>query len=179
MVAKRTVARTIRLDPEIDNILKQEAQQLGLTHTSVATMALRKYANFDRFADKIGSVTIPRETLNRIFNFLSHEEAELVGSLANFAGKNSRQYMNLLFGHATLADFISLLQMLDDYAHLFEFDHREESGKQHFIFAHNMGSKWSSFLEGAIKATLREVFSIRGKFERTDTFLSCTFEASL
>jgi hypothetical protein len=176
MTDRHTVARTIRLDPEIDKILKHEAQQLGLTHTAVATMALRKYANYDRFAEKIGSLTIPRETLSKVLQFLSEEEASVVGSVANFAGNNSRQFMNLLLGRSTLADFFSLLQILSDYAHMFEFEHREEGSRHHLIFAHSMGSKWSSFLQGAMQSTLREVFGIRARFEHTESFLSCTFE---
>jgi hypothetical protein len=176
MVNKHTVARTIRLDPEIDRILKHEAQQLGLTHTAVAAMALRKYAKYDRFAEKIGSLTIPRETLSRMLQFLSEEEAGVVGSVANFAGNNSRQFMNLLLGHSSIHDYIDLLRILSEHAHMFELEHRPDGSKHHLIFMHTMGSKWSSFLQGAVQATLREVYGIRARFERTESFLSCLFE---
>jgi hypothetical protein len=174
--SKQTVARTIRLDPSIDDILSQEADQSGLTHTAVTTKALRKYVTFDRFADKTGALTISKETLSRILAFLSDEEAEVVGSVANFAGKNARQFMNLVVGSSTMEDFFHLLQILSAYGHLFEFEHQIEGSKHHLIFAHNMGSKWSSFLQGAVQSTLKETFAIRAKFERTESLVSCTFE---
>jgi hypothetical protein len=176
MPARQTVARTIRLEPFIDNVLKQEADQAGLTHTAITTRALRKYVSFDRFADKTGSLTISKETLSRILAFLSDEEAEVVGSLANFAGKNARQYMNLLIGSSSMEDMFTLLQILSTYAHLFEFEQQVAGNKHHLIFAHNMGSKWSSFLQGAIQATFREGFGIRARFEKTESLVSCTFE---
>ncbi|MGI0091054.1 MAG: hypothetical protein ACREBS_05050 [Nitrososphaerales archaeon] len=176
MPSKLTIARTIRLDPDVDVIIRQEAEQTGLTHTSVTTKALRKYAHFDRFADKIGSLTVSKETLSRLLSFLSDEEAEIVGSVANFAGKNSRQYMSLIVGGTTIQDFLSLLQIFSTYAHLFEFEHKVEGTKHHLIFAHNMGSKWSSFLQGAMQATLKEVFGFRARFEKTESFLTMIFE---
>jgi hypothetical protein len=176
MPARQTIARTIRLEPTIDNVLKQEAEQSGLTHTAITTKALRKYVTFDRFADKTGSLTISKETLSRILAFLSDEEAEVVGSVANFAGKNAKQYMNLLIGSSTVNDLFALLQVLSTYAHLFEFEHQVEGNRHHLIFAHSMGSKWSSFLQGAVQATLKESFGMRAKFEKTESLLSCTFE---
>lgn len=176
MPGKVTVARTIRLDPIIDKIIRQEADQSGLTHTAVTTKALRRYAHFDRFADKIGSLTISKETLSRILSFLSDEEAEIVGSVANFAGKNSKQYMNLIVGGTSLEDFFSLLQILSTYAHLFEFEHQLVGSKHHLVFAHNMGSKWSSFLQGAWQSTLKEVYGLRARFEKTESFLTMIFE---
>jgi len=176
LAGKVTVARTIRLDPAIDKIIKQEAEQSGLTHTAVTTKALRKYAHYDRFADKIGSLTISKETLSRILSFLSDEEAEIVGSVANFAGRNARQYMNLIVGGTSFEDFVTLLQVFSTYAHLFELEHQIVGSKHHFVFAHNMGSKWSSFLQGAMQATLKEVFGLRSKFEKTESFLTMVFE---
>jgi len=176
MPNRQTVARTIRLDPAIDNVIKQEAEQSGLTHTAITTKALRKYVSFDRFADKTGSLTIAKETLSRILAFLSDEEAEVVGSLAYFAGKNSKQFMNLVVGSSTMDDFFTLLQLLSTYGHLFEFEHQVEGGKHHLIFAHSMGSKWSSFLQGAIQSTLKEAYGIRARFEKTESLISCVFE---
>jgi len=176
MPSKLTIARTIRLDPEVDRIIRQEADQSGLTHTAVTTKALRKYAHFDKFADKIGSLTISKETLSRILHFLSEEEAETVGSVANFAGKNSRQYMSLIVGGTTIEDFFNLLQILSTYAHLFELEHKVEGQKHHLIFAHSMGSKWTSFLQGAMQSTLKEVFGLRARFEKTESFLTMIFE---
>ncbi len=160
----------------IDNILKEEAEKSGLTHTAVTTKALRKYVSFDRFADKTGSLTISKETLSRVLAFLSDEEAEVVGSVANFAGKNAKQYMNLVVGSSTMDDLFSLLQILSTYAHLFELQHQVEGLKHHLILVHSMGSKWSSFLQGAIQSTLRETFGIRARFEKTESLVSCTFE---
>ncbi len=176
MPARQTVARTIRLDPAIDDVLSQEADQSGLTHTAVTTKALRKYVAFDRFADKTGGLTISKETLSRILAFLSDEEAEVVGSVANFAGKNAKQFMNLMVGSSSLEDFFHLLQILSTYGHLFEFEHQIEGTKHHLIFAHSMGSKWSSFLQGAVQSTLKEAFGLRGRFEKTESLVSCSFE---
>ena len=177
MASKQTIARTIRLDPSVDRIIKQEAEQSGLTHTAVTTKALRKYAYFDRFADKIGSLTISKETLSRVLSFLSDEEAEIVGSVANFAGKNARQYMNLIVGGTSIEDFFSLLQVFSTHAHLFEFEHQIVGNKYHLVFAHTMGSKWSSFLQGAMQATLKEAYGLRARFEKTESFLTMVFEA--
>jgi hypothetical protein len=176
MPSKLTVARTIRLDPDVDKIIRQEADQTGLTHTAVTTKALKKYANFDRFADKIGSLTVSKETLSRVLSFLSDEEAEIVGSVANFAGKNARQYMSLVVGGTSIEDFFNHLQILSTYAHLFEFEHQVEGSKHHLIFAHSMGSKWTSFLQGAMQSTLKEVYGMRARFEKTESFLTMVFE---
>jgi hypothetical protein len=174
--AKQTIARTIRLDPSIDDVLTQEAEQSGLTHTAVTTKALRKYVTFDRFADKTGALTISKETLTRILAFLSDEEAEVVGSVANFAGKNAKQFMNLVVGSSSMEDFFTLLKILSTYGHLFEFEHQIEGNRHHLIFAHSMGSKWSSFLLGSVQSTLKETYSIRAKFDKTESMVSCTFE---
>ena len=176
MPGKVTVARTIRLDPSIEDIIKQEAEQSGLTQAAVINRALRKYALFDKFADKIGSLTLSKETISRMLSFLSDEEAEIVGSITYFAGQNARQYMNLTVGGNTLGDFFTMLQVLSTYAHIYEFDHQLVGNKHRIVFAHRMGSKWSSFLQGSMQATLKEVFGIRARFEKTESFLTMIFE---
>jgi ribosomal protein L25 (general stress protein Ctc) len=62
----KTVLRTIRIDKELDDALYNDAQENDINENALISSILVKYIEWDRYAKKIGRVTLPKEALKSI-----------------------------------------------------------------------------------------------------------------
>ena len=62
----KTVLRTIRIDKELDDALYKDAQENDINENALISSILVKYIEWDRYAKKIGRVTLPKEALKSI-----------------------------------------------------------------------------------------------------------------
>lgn len=61
-----TTLRTIRIPQELDNALKSISKERGISVNTFVSMLLKKYVEWDKYADRFGYVTLTRESLRRI-----------------------------------------------------------------------------------------------------------------
>jgi hypothetical protein len=143
---------TYRLPAKVVEELETEAMQKNVSHNVLVKQILEKYVTWDRFADKVGMIPVPKKIL------------EVVGT--NFDWVQINQVLESIKPVITESvlfmkgkyDLKRCIESLEDYmrASGMKSDHRVEGAIHHFIIQHELGIKWSLFTEQLLKEIFQE-----------------------
>jgi len=151
---KKEVTRSItyRLPAKIVEELETEAMQKNISHNVLVKQILEKYTKWDRFADKIGIMPIPKSILEELGKEMSGTDINRIISAIVPLIKESVLFMKGSY------DLKRCIETLEDYMRAtgMKSDHRIEGGMHHFIVQHELGLKWSFFTEQLFKEIFRE-----------------------
>jgi hypothetical protein len=121
--------------------LETEAMHQNISHNVLAKQILGKYISWDRFAEKIGMIPVPRKVLE---NLGSKMEANDINDIINTVKPVITDNVMFIKGKY---DLKRCIETLEDYmkASGMKSDHRVEGSLHHFIIQHELGFKWSLF----------------------------------
>ena len=77
--SNRSVTRTLRLEPALDAFLAQSAERAGVSPSSLVNQALRKFVEWDSYAEKYGVVSIPQSLVARLMHMLPEAKVREIG----------------------------------------------------------------------------------------------------
>jgi hypothetical protein len=143
---------TYRLPTKVVEELETEAMQKNISHNVLVRQILEKYLVWDRFADKIGIIPIPKKILETLGVELEGEDINEIVDVIKPIIKESVMYMKGKY------DLKRCIETLEDYmrASGMNSDHRTEGAIHHFIIQHELGMKWSLFTEQLLKEIFGE-----------------------
>jgi hypothetical protein len=151
---KKEVTRSItyRLPAKLVEELETEAMQKNISHNVLVRQILEKYLVWDRFADKIGIIPIPKKILETLGVDLEGSEINEIVDVIKPIIKESVLFMKGRY------DLKRTIETLEDYmrASGMKSDHRVEGAMHHFIIQHELGMKWSLFTEQLLKEIFYE-----------------------
>jgi hypothetical protein len=155
---RATTLKTVRLPVDLVDAIEREAKDEGITFNSVVNKIVAKFADFDRFAEKLEFVSLPRETLATIVQAMDEKTLETV---ARALGERVPRAM-ILFRHNKqgISAFLLYLSELSRYQHVGELEMSVRDGSIVVIFYHDMGRKWSIFLKGYVSQAAKSVAGI-------------------
>jgi len=127
--------------------LENEATSRGIPVNTLLKQILDKFFKWDRFADKNGLVQVPSEVLKALNNTIDEED---INTMVSNAKQVLEKYTLFLKGKY---DLKRCLETLEDYMKSsgMSSDHKIEGDLHHFIIKHNLGIKWSEFIEQLFK----------------------------
>ena len=143
---------TYRLPAKIVEELETEAMQKNISHNVLVKQILEKYLVWDRFADKIGIIPVPKKILETMgANFDWVQINQVIESIKPVI-KESVMFMKGKY------DLKRCIETLEDYMRASGMlsDHRVEGALHHFVIQHNLGIKWSLFTEQLLKEIFAE-----------------------
>lgn len=143
---------TYRLPAKVVEELETEAMQKNISHNVLVRQVLEKYLVWDRFADKIGIIPVPKKILETLGVELDGEDINIVVDVIKPIIKESVMFMKGKY------DLKRCIETLEDYmrASGMNSDHRTEGSIHHFIIQHDLGMKWSLFTEQLLKEIFGE-----------------------
>lgn len=143
---------TYRLPAKVVEELETEAMQKNISHNVLVKQILEKYLVWDRFADKIGIMPIPKKILETLNVELEGQDINLLVDVIKPIIKESVLFMKGKY------DLKRCIETLEDYmrASGMKSDHRIEGAIHHFIIQHELGMKWSLFTEQLLKEIFAE-----------------------
>lgn len=143
---------TYRLPAKLVDELETEAMQKNISQNVLVKQILEKYVKWDRFADKIGMIPIPRGILETLGGEMTGEDIDGVIQVMAPLIKESVMFMKGKY------DLKRCIETLEDYmrASGMNSDHRVEGALHHFIIQHELGMKWSFFAEQLLKEIFHE-----------------------
>lgn len=126
--------------------------QKNISHNVLVRQILEKYLAWDRFADKIGIIPIPKKIPEILGMNLGGSEINKIVDVMKPVIKESVLFMKGRY------DLKRAIETLEDYmrASGMKSDHRLEGAIHHFIIQHEMGIKWSLFTEHLLKEIFYE-----------------------
>lgn len=165
--SKKEATRSItyRLPARIVEELETESMQRSISQNVLVKQILEKYLVWDRFADKIGILPVPRKILETLGIELEGSEINEIVDVIKPIIKESVMFMKGKY------DLKRCIETLEDYmrASGMNSDHRIEGSIHHFIIQHELGMKWSLFTEQLLKEIFHEFLPEQSiKFQTTE-----------
>jgi hypothetical protein len=152
---KKTITRTFRIKNEYDLILRKEADRREISPNQLMDNILHQFTLFGRFADRIEFLNLP----NRIFKeMIQHMPDDvLLKKAKNFAHMDSIDFFNLLGYSKDYDTFTHLVREFfgsSKYVKWFQCFYRQLETRDLFYLQHNIGRKWSIFIDQYLKTIL-------------------------
>lgn len=160
---QRTVTRTFRIRAEWDVVLKEEAERQGVSVNVLVNMILRRYALFDRWARGYSVISLTQRTFRDVLDSVPVENLALAGEKS---GPSDVQNILDMIGLPSNYDsFVYLLSEHfggSDYAMWFSCFHHRHENNDVFHLQHNLGRRWSVYLEKYLLSSLKSLTKIDG-----------------
>lgn len=152
---RKTVLRSIRIKEELDEQLLNDASEKGVSFSSITSVILSKYVEWDRYAEKYGFVAITRDGF---ISFLNAIEDEKIADVAKKLGSTNPKEMTLFwFKKLNIHTFLAYLSLYCKYGKIAESEF-ENNGKEYTITIHHeLGPKYSIFLSHFFVEAIREI----------------------
>lgn len=149
---EKTKSVTFRFPQVIVEELETEASEKGVSQNVLVKQILEKYIQWDRFAEKIGVIPVPRSILEKLGSEMEGDDINSIIDVIRPVIKESVLFMKGKY------DLKRCIETLEDYMRSsgMKSDHRVEGSLHHFIVQHELGIKWSLFTEQLFKEIFHE-----------------------
>jgi hypothetical protein len=149
---EKTRSITYRLPVKLVEEIETEAMNKNISHNVMAKQILEKYIQWDRFADKIGIIPVPKKILDLLGIEMTAEEINVIINVIKPVIKDTVLFIKGKY------DLKRCIETLEDYmrASGMKSDHRIEGEIHHFIIQHELGSNWSIFTEQLLQEIFKE-----------------------
>ncbi|MDH5432039.1 MAG: hypothetical protein OEW78_09205 [Nitrosopumilus sp.] len=149
---EKTRSVTYRLPIKLVEEIETEAMNKNISHNVMARQILEKYVQWDRFAEKIGIIPVPKKILDTLGIEMTAEEVNEIINIIKPIIKDTVLFIKGKY------DLKRCIETLEDYmrASGMKSDHRIEGELHHFIIQHELGGNWSIFTEQLLQEIFKE-----------------------
>ena len=170
------LTRSVRIDRDVDEGLRRLAKEYGVSVNALALRAVRRYAEWDSFADKFGFVDIPAVIVGQMFKDMTEEQIIEVGT---WVGTTLlREYVTFWFKEVNLETVLQACpRLISKYGRLFEFEERDEGGRRTIVIKHAGGPKVSLFYEQVLQSAFKALLNRPVTIERMENQVVARFSA--
>ncbi len=144
---EKTRSITYRLPAKLVEDLETEATQKEISQNVLVKQILEKYTQWDKFANIIGMIPVPKDVLKTLGEKMEGDE---INKIIDVILPLIKDWVMFMKGNY---DLKRAIESLEDYmrASGMTSDHRTEGSVHHFIIQHNLGMRWSLFTEQLLK----------------------------
>ena len=144
---EKTRSITYRLPAKLVEDLETEAAQKEISQNVLVKQILEKYTQWDKFANIIGMIPVPKDVLKTLGEEMSGDE---INKIIDAILPLIKDWVMFMKGNY---DLKRAIESLEDYMRASGMisDHRIEGSIHHFIIQHNLGVRWSLFTEQLLK----------------------------
>ena len=155
----KSVLRSIRLRRDLQQILERDAESKGISVNALVTAVLSRYAEWDRFAEKFGFVTITKGGYLAMLDAIPEEELDRLGE--QIGSTNPREVTLFWFKRLGLDAFLQYLRLASKYSRTFEFEVDRQGSDVTLLVRHDLTERHSRhlvhFFIGAIRSVVGAV----------------------
>jgi hypothetical protein len=160
---QKTITRTIRIPSDLDNIIQKDSKEKRSTANALISSILTKYAEWDRYTESFGFISLPRSDLKIIMQSLDDETikqiAEQIGST------QGKEVTIFFFKKLTLDTVVSAISLFSKYAGFGTYE-IESNGRDHtLVLHHELGRKWSIYIAHLVSRALKGTLGISPRFQ--------------
>ncbi len=157
--SKKTVLRSIRISAEMEELLRQDAEQRGISVNGLVTAILQKYREWDRYAEKFGFVAITRNGWRMLLEAIEDQRFALLGK--EMGAQNPREMTLFWFKKLNTETFLAYLSLISRYAKTMTYE-LESDGSSYTISlqvdtGHRGAVFWGNFIDQAIRTIVSVV----------------------
>jgi hypothetical protein len=149
---EKTRTTTYRVPEKILQELESESSSKKISQNVLVNQILEKYIRWDGFIEKIGMVHVPKEILQKLGDEMDAKEINTIVDTLKSVIKNDVMYIKGRYEQKPC------LETLEYYVRAtgMNSDHRVEGPLHHFIIQHDLGMKWSLFVQQMLSEIFHE-----------------------
>ena len=171
---KASVSRSFRLDGDLLEMLEVEADKKSLTLNALVSRLLRKYADFGRFAERYGFVSLPGAAMTKIF--AAFNEDQVAGLAAGAALDRPREFLAQRGLEANSEGVLGYLckHLLEDCGYgTWESHLRDDTWSVTLSSPYGIGfTRWAKYY---IPAVINEILGVKTKLVSTESTIRFSF----
>jgi hypothetical protein len=143
---KKTETLTFRIDSEIVEKLRQEANQKDVTINTLLNQIMKQHIDWHSIAHKAGFIAVRSTLVRRLFDEIGDEQKIklIAADLAKCSNKDSLLVLRDRY------DVTAALKFIESWIKVSGFPYKHDiiidSNVHRFMIHHNMGRKWSLYL---------------------------------
>jgi hypothetical protein len=163
---KSSSAMTLRVDKEIVDKLRSEANNKGMSLNALTNQALHRYVEWNTFEQGSGMVPVSAPVLVELLNRISEEE---IINIAKTVGKNTARDLTLLVkGTMDVDSFICwfLARMkncsviTENKENVYGEIWNNNNNNRIYVLKHALGYKWSLFHKTVLESVFYEILGL-------------------
>ncbi len=176
MSSRTAVTRTIRLDGDTDKALSTLAEKERVSVNFLVNRALRKFIEWDVYAEKFGFLSVPASLITKMMSYLTEDEAKEMG---RWAGQNlMKDFLTFWFKEVSITTLVKGFPSLESkYGKSFEYEEHVDGGKWTIILKHGRGIKWSIYYEEILRSVFDSLLKKEVRTEKTEDQVVARFSA--
>jgi len=171
----RAVTRTFSMRKDLVDSLEKEARSRGISTSALMNQTIDRCVRLTWPSEKTGALVIAHDIVHDLVEALSVDEVKKIGALSAQRHKNTA---TILLG--TKQNFEDVLDLLavnyGKNARWFKFTHVVNGRDNRVLLNHEMGPKWSCFLEGYMRSFFMEMLDILVRSSYTDNTVVLEFK---
>lgn len=169
------VTRTFSMRKDLVDALEKEARSRSISTSALMNQTVERCVNLTWPSDKTGALVIARDIVSGFIEALSVEEITKIGALSAQRHKNTA--MIVIGTKQNLEAVLDLIAVnYGKNARWFKFTHVVNGRDNRVLLNHEMGPKWSCFLEGYMRSFFMEMLDIPVKSSYTDNTVVLEFK---
>ena len=168
---EKTRTVTYRIPEKIVKELETESTNKRISQNVLVNQILEKYVRWDKFAEKIGMIPVPKDLLKQLGDGMEASDINMIVDVLKPVIKNNVMFIKGKY------DLKRCIETLEDYMRAtgMSSDHRIEGSLHHFIIQHDLGTTWSMFVEQLLKEIFHEFLPEKNiKTQTTDATVITT-----
>lgn len=155
---RKSVLRSIRIGRSLQGTLERDAASKGISVNALVTSILTRYAEWDRFADRFGFVTIQESGYSAMFDALPDEKIDQLG--AQVGAQNPRELTLFIFKRLGWTAFQGFLELAGKYARTVQYEVDQQGSEVTLLIHHRFGARHSRYLEQYFVAAIHSVVGV-------------------
>lgn len=159
---KKTITRTFRIKDEWDLILHEESERQNVSVNVLIDKILHRYVLFDRFTDRIDLLNLSNRTFKELIQFVPEDRLVIMGE--KFGSLDAVDFFNSLGYPLEYDTFVYLITEHfgnPKYTRWFQCFHHKHQNQDLFHLQHNLGRKWSIFVDNYLRAILKTIIKTK------------------
>ena len=164
---------SFRIETNVLDKLRQEAENQGVSLNVLANKIFLQYAIWDVFEPKVGMIPVAKPIVSALFEKLDKKETVV---LANKIGKNTvSDIAHFMKGTIDMESFISWFETRMKISE-FEINHTVNDSMHNYIIKHDLGYNWSLYHKTVLELIFNDVFERKIDFNINDRMMEISFE---
>lgn len=177
--SRKSRSVTFRLDSNVIDELQTEADNREISLNVLVNQVLKRYAEWDRYENKIGMMPVPRMILsNLIDKSISIAKSSGVKDVDRYRDEIIKEAAELAF--TLMKDSVLfmkkqynlwvVLSVLEEYLKVsgIKSDHKLEGSRKHvFIIQHELGENWSLFTKDLLALIFEKLANVKAEINVT------------
>jgi hypothetical protein len=161
----QTILRGVRIPQKVNDVLQRDAKAENRTVSALVVSILTKYAEWDRFTQKFGFVSIPRTNYKHMVDALDENTYTTATADSPSVFLEMVRFWHKRIDAETVCNFCETLSKYVGTTQC-EIDHSD--GKYTITLQHDFGPKYSLHLKRDYELGIRQALGTDPKIETTD-----------